>query len=420
MIQNIKIALYFTIARYFRFFAAIRLKRWKPRVVIITGSNGKTTALHLTAVQLGSAAKYSFHANSAFGIPFDILGLKRSTFSPWEWPWLFLSAPFHALKGPHPEKIYVVEADGDRPGDGDFFGPFLKPEVCVWLSSARTHSMLFEGSVRAGGFSNVDEAIAHGFGRFLAHASGLTIINADTPLIAENARQTKAAVYAIKEQELLDSYAVSVSGTEFKIAGISYRSPHLFPKETFYAIASSIKIAEYFGIRATNDLSGLVVPPGRSSLFRGFKNTTIVDSSYNSNVESVVAIVDMTDRLIGEKWLVLGDIIEQGIWEQEEHERLAHILAKRDFKRIILVGPRMRKHVKPILEAAGKAVESFIGPREALEYLESAVQGGEILVFKGARFLEGIIERLLEDPSDADKLCRREDVWVARRKNFGL
>ena len=115
MIQNIKIALYFTIARYFRFFAAIRLKRWKPRVVIITGSNGKTTALHLTAVQLGSAAKYSFHANSAFGIPFDILGLKRSTFSPWEWPWLFLSAPFHALKGPHPEKIYVVEADGDRP-----------------------------------------------------------------------------------------------------------------------------------------------------------------------------------------------------------------------------------------------------------------------------------------------------------------
>jgi len=280
--------------------------------------------------------------------------------------------------------------------------------------------MLFEGSVRAGGFSNVDEAIAHGFGRFLAHASGLTIINADTPLIAENARQTKAAVYAIKEQELLDSYAVSVSGTEFKIAGISYRSPHLFPKETFYAIASSIKIAEYFGIRATNDLSRLVVPPGRSSLFRGFKNTTIVDSSYNSNVESVVAIVDMTDRLIGEKWLVLGDIIEQGIWEQEEHERLAHILAKRDFKRIILVGPRMRKHVKPILEAAGKAVESFIGPREALEYLESAVQGGEILVFKGARFLEGIIERLLEDPSDADKLCRREDVWVARRKNFGL
>ena len=420
MVQRLKIALYFTVARYFSFFARIRLKRWKPRVVIITGSNGKTTALHLAAVQLGSAAKYSFHANSAFGIPFDILGLKRVNFSPLEWPRLFLSAPLYALKGPHPEKIYVVEADGDRPGDGDFFGPFLKPEVCVWLSSSRTHSMLFEKSVGSGKFASVDEAIAYGFGRFLAHTSKLAIINADTPLIVENARQTKAAVYGITERELLDSYAVGTSGTEFTIAGISYRSAHLFPKETFYAIVASLKIAEYFGIRPTADLSGLVVPPGRSSVFRGFKNTTVVDSSYNSNVDSVVAIVRMTEPLPGEKWLVLGDIIEQGRFEQEEHERLGYIIAGCNFKRTILVGPRLRKYVKPILEEGGKQVESFIGPKEALDYLLSAIQGGETLVFKGARFLEGIIEHLLLDKADAARLCRREAVWAARRRKFGL
>ena len=149
MTQYLKIALYFTVARYFSFFARIRLRSWKPRVVIITGSNGKTTALHLTAWQLGSAAKYSYRANSAFGIPFDILGLKRSNYSLFEWPVLFLMAPFYAFKGPHPEKLYIVEVDGDRPGDGDFFGPLLQPEVCVWLSSARTHSMLFEKSVGA-------------------------------------------------------------------------------------------------------------------------------------------------------------------------------------------------------------------------------------------------------------------------------
>ena len=420
MVQRLKIALYFTVARYFSFFARIRLKRWKPRVVIITGSNGKTTALHLTAVQLGSRAKYSFHANSAFGIPFDILGLKRVNFSPLEWPRLLLSAPLYALKGPHPEKIYVVEADGDRPGDGDFFGPFLKPEVCVWLSSSRTHSMLFEKSVGSGKFASVDEAIAYGFGRFLAHTSKLAIINADTPLIVENARQTKAAVYGITERELLDSYAVGTSGTEFTIAGISYRSAHLFPKETFYAIVASLKIAEYFGIRPTADLSGLVVPPGRSSVFRGFRNTTIVDSSYNSNVDSVVAIVRMTEPLPGEKWLVLGDIIEQGRFEQEEHERLGYIIAGCNFKRTILVGPRLRKYVKPILEEGGKQVESFIGPKEALDYLLSAIQGGETLVFKGARFLEGIIEHLLLDKADAARLCRREAVWAARRRKFGL
>ncbi|OHB20487.1 MAG: hypothetical protein A2854_02370 [Parcubacteria group bacterium RIFCSPHIGHO2_01_FULL_56_18] len=420
MIQHLKIALYFTVARYFSFFARIRLRSWKPRVVIITGSNGKTTALHLTAWQLGSAAKYSYRANSAFGIPFDILGLKRSNYSLFEWPTLFLMAPFYAFKGPHPEKLYVVEVDGDRPGDGDFFGPLLKPEVCVWLSSARTHSMLFEKSVGAGGFANVDEAIAYGFARFLAHTSKLAIINADNTRILENATRTGVLLYEIKEQELLTAYGVHASGSDFTISNISYRLPYVLPKEIFYGIASAVKIAEYFGIKPTNNPSGLSMPPGRSSVFRGLKNTTLLDSSYNADAESVAAIVRMAEMLPGEKWMVLGDLIEQGELEQEEHERLARILATSDFKRIVLVGPRTQTHVKPILQAKGMDVASFIGPKEALDYLMAELGGGETIVFKGARFLEGIIEHLLLDKADAAHLCRREAVWVARRKNFGL
>lgn len=418
--QNLKLALYFTVARYFRFFAHIRLKAWKPRVVIITGSNGKTTALHLTAWQLGSAAKYSFRANSAFGIPFDILGLKRANYSVFEWPMLFLMAPFYALKGAHPERIYVVEVDGDRPGDGDFFGPLLKPEVCVWLSSGRTHSMLFESVVGDGGFANVDEAIAHGFSRFLAHTSKLAIINADNPLILGNARKIGIPLYEMKERELLDAYTVNSSGSEFTISNTSYQLPYMLPKEVLYGIVSAIKIAEYFGIQPSNNPSGLTMPPGRSSLLRGLKNTTLLDSSYNADVESVAAVVHMAEMLSGEKWMVLGDLIEQGKLEQEEHERLAQILAKCDFKRIVLVGPRTRAYVKPVLEAGGKKVVSFIGPKEALDYLLSNMQGGEIIVFKGARFLEGIIEHLLEDTRDVAKLCRREEVWQLRRKKWGL
>lgn len=420
MVQNLKIALYFTVARYFSFFARIRLAGWKPRAVIITGSNGKTTALHLMAVQFGPRAKYSFHANSAFGIPFDILGLTRRNFSVLEWPMLFILAPVYAFKGPHPENIYIVEADGDRPGDGDFFGPLLKPEVCVWLSSSRTHSMLFEKSVQSGEFANVDDAIAHGFGRFLAHTSKLAVINADNPLIAEHARDTSASLYEIKEREVLEAYTVSTSGTTFRIRGKSYTVPYVLPKETFYAIASSVKVAEYFGMRPTADLSGLVLPPGRSSLFRGIKNTTLLDSSYNANLESAAVIIHMAEALPGEKWLVLGDLIEQGKLEQEEHARLGRIVAGSDFKRTILVGPRLKKFTQPVLEENGKHVESFISPKEALEYLLSELSGGEILVFKGARFLEGIIEHLLLDHADAAQLCRREDVWVARRKKFGL
>ena len=59
------------------FCAQIQLFLWKPRIIVITGSSGKTTLLHLIEAQLGNRAKYSHFANSSFGIPFDILGLKR-------------------------------------------------------------------------------------------------------------------------------------------------------------------------------------------------------------------------------------------------------------------------------------------------------------------------------------------------------
>ena len=70
MLSRLKRLLYFPIASYFRFFAVLRLRRWNPRIVVVTGSNGKTTLLHMLEAQLGAKARYSHHANSSFGIPF--------------------------------------------------------------------------------------------------------------------------------------------------------------------------------------------------------------------------------------------------------------------------------------------------------------------------------------------------------------
>jgi len=118
-----------------------------------------------------------------------------------------------------------------------------------------------------------------------------------------------------------------------------------------------------------------------------------------------------------EKWLILGDLTEQGMQEKEEHEKIAHMLMLSGFQKIILVGPRLAKYAWPILKE--RAI-SFEKPREALDYIIASLSGGETLVFKGARFLEGIIEHLLANKADVEKLCRREVVWQKRRKQWGL
>lgn len=420
MVRKLKNVLYFFVARYFRYFAHIRLAAWKPRIVVVTGSNGKTTALHLMEIQLGQNARYSHGANSSFGIPFDILGLKRTTYAPIEWVRLVFQTPLQAWKKPYEENIYIVEADCDRPGEGRFLSLLLKPEVVVWLSSARTHSQNFERGKDAQAFRSIDEAIAYEFGNFVEYASSLVLVNADNPLVAKQLYRTKANIYKIKETQL-ESYEIRDDGSAFRIAGTTYRVPHLLPKETFYAIAASAKIAEHFGKSPKTNLSGLTMPPGRSSVFRGIKNTLILDSTYNANVDSVRAILGIVQKLSSKKkWLVLGDLTEQGRLEQEEHEKIAQLLSETDFERIVLVGPRLARYALPALENAGKNVVSFTNPKETLDYLHTSIEGGEMLVFKGARFLEGIIEHLLENKDDAVKLCRREGVWQRRRQKWQL
>ncbi|MBU4098152.1 hypothetical protein KJ980_00720, partial [Patescibacteria group bacterium] len=107
MITGLKNFFYFPIAKYFLFFAGIRLKRWKPTVIVVTGSNGKTTLLHLLESQLRAQARYSHRANGMYGIAFHLLDLKREKLLKKEWISLFLLTPIRAFRKPPQEKYYV-------------------------------------------------------------------------------------------------------------------------------------------------------------------------------------------------------------------------------------------------------------------------------------------------------------------------
>ena len=424
MIQKIKYLLYFSLANYFAFFAKIRLKRWKPRIFAVTGSSGKTTLLHLIQSQLGGRAKYSFKANSSFGIPFDILGLHRETLTLGEWPKLFVLTPFRAFKEPPNEKIYVVEVDCDRPGEGKFLGELLRPEVTLWISSSKTHSMNFDRLIEKRIFPSVEESIAHEFGNFVITTQKLLIVNADYPVIKKQLARVKIKIKEVSYKGLLKKYLVSKKETEFQIGSKKYTFQYLLPKETCASILMVLELLDYLGVKPDPTFKNFKLPPGRSSVFRGVKGTTIVDSTYNANFDSMSVVLHAFGEIEAEsKWVVLGDMLEQGKAEKEEHEKLAELIEEHKFDRIILMGPRISEYTYPKLrnlENRGVKVVKFLGPREVLDYLEEEIEGGETILFKGARFLDGVIEHLLIDKRDVAKLPRREKVWDTRRRKWGL
>lgn len=416
MFTKLKKLLYFPLAHYFRFFAQIQLTIWKPKIILITGSSGKTTLLHMIQSQLGEKARYSYHANSSYGIPFDILGLQRKDLLMREWFYLFLFAPINAFKKPFKENLYVVEADCDRPNEGKFLSALLKPEVTIWLSSTKTHSMNFAKPVL--------ENIAFEFGYFLENTKSLAIVNGDSTLIKKQLSRTKAKVIQITRAKHLQKYAIGKNYSEFKIDNKNYNFNCLLPIESFYQIASTIKILKYLDVPLDNAFGKFRLPPGRNSVFEGIKNTTLVDSSYNANLSSMSVILNLFNQIpANKKWVVLGDMLEQGGEEKSEHEKLAEVIAKYNFENIILMGPRVSKYTYPELKTLlgnEAELEVFINPREVLDYLNSQIRGGETILFKGARFLEGVIEHLLKNKKDVAKLCRREKVWQDRRRKWEL
>ena len=424
--MRLKKRFYFIAAGYFRFFANFAFKRWHPRVIAITGSVGKTTMLHLLEQQLGRRAHYSHDANSAFGITFDVLGLRGIYGSKLRWLYLFLAAPIHATFYSHKQEFYVVEIDGERPHEAEFLAKWLRPEITLWVALGRSHAIQFENQVKEGIFENVDKAITHEFAMLPQYTTGKIYIDGDVPLMVKACEKVKLhhnisaeVVQCFKSD--CKRYSVHADHTDFTLGNDKFHFYNPMPADLAIQLSQLKKLCEYLDIKVKTDFKKMPLPPGRNSYFEGKNNLRLIDSSYNAHLISMEAIMDMVAVMKEDhKWLVVGDMVEQGEIEKEEHAKLAEVLAKVKPEQVILIGRRTEEFTAPILRKKKINVYTTREPREALEFIEKNTKGGEAIVFKGSQYLEWIIEKLLKDPEDKKKLPRREKAAIRRRKNRGL
>ena len=230
----------------------------------------------------------------------------------------------------------------------------------------------------------------------------------------------KAKVKAIDKTKI-KKYVVYPNSTDFTYGDTAFHFDHPEPKDISFNLLVLQDLMKYLKLPFKEDFSGIRMAPGRCSYFEGKNDLHIVDSSYNAHLISVASILDMTKRMHAEhKWLIMGDIVDQGEITKEEHEKLAKLIADVKPEKVILVGKRTKKYTAPKLKALGISAVATLDPRKALEYIEKSTKGGETLVFKGSQYLEWVIEKLLKNPEDAKKLCRREKAAVNRRKKWGL
>ena len=413
--MRLKKKFYFLAANYFRFFANISLRRWKPRIIAITGSVGKTTMLNLVESTLKTKAHYSFNANSAFGVAFDIVDMDGVRGSKLRWLSLIIGVPFKSLFYTHREKFYIVEIDGERPHEAEFLAKWLKPEVTIWVSLGLSHAVQFEKQVEAGIFPNLEKAITHEFATLPENTQKLILIDKDVALMNRAIDKivakgkTKAEVIKCSKGELLN-YNVYPNKTEFVMNFSSQPKLNEFtitfknPMQRDLAIQLSMlsKLCEYLHIQIPSDFSDMREAPGRNTFLKGVNNLKIIDSSYNAHLISMESILKMYRSM------------------RIEHEKLAEAIIAANPEQVILIGRRTREYTYPILQKRGIKVDAFDDPKQALEFIQQNAKNGETILFKGSQYLEWIIEKLLLNSKDAERLPRREKAAERRREKRGL
>ena len=422
LLHQTKKNLYFKLAGYFQHLASRSFKKWRPRVIAVTGSAGKTTMLNLIETQLGSKAHYSHNANSAFGVSFDVLGLTGIKGSKLKWIYLILAAPIKALYFKRTENFYVVEIDGERPHEAEFNAKWLKPEVTLWVSLDKSHAIQFDSLVKTNQFKNVDDAIANEFAWLARMAQKMVIYNNDNVLIKQSVAGLSAKTLPVSLDNL-KNYQVWPDKTEFEFNDTKFNFNYPMPKQVAVQLSMLIELDKYLGIKVNSDMSHFKLEPGRNSFFNGIKGTKLIDSSYNAHLISMKSILEMMQLMqVDHKWLVIGDMIDQGSVEQLQHQELGRYLAGIDADKYILVGKRTNKYTLPILEGKidPSKVVSFISTTDTLDYIKNNIVGNETILFKGSQYLEWIIEKLLDNPDDKVKLVRQDEAAKKRRAKWGL
>ena len=112
----------------------------------------------------------------------------------------------------------------------------------------------------------------------------------------------------------------------FETKGSIFKFDLLLPKEFYYSLEMTILLLRRLGMELIQPSQNLGFLQEEMAIFKGIKNTTLVDSSYNANLDSMTAILNMFDNIKLKKMDSRRGYARTGKKSEEsEHEKLTRI-----------------------------------------------------------------------------------------------
>lgn len=263
------------------------------RVVALTGSSGKTSVKEMTAAilsQCGNTLYTAGNLNNDIGVPMTLLRLT-------------------------PEYDYaVIELGANHQGEIAWTVSLTRPEAALVNNLAAAH---LEGFGSLAGVAKAKGEIFSGLPE-----NGIAIMNADNndwlnwQSVIGSRKVWRFSPNAANSDFTATNIHVTSHGTEFTLQTPTGSVDVLLPLPGRHNIANALAAAALsMSVGATLDaikagLANLKAVPGRLFPIQLAENQLLLDDSYNANVGSMTAAVQVLAEMPGYRVLVVGDMAE--------------------------------------------------------------------------------------------------------------
>ena len=405
------------------------LKKFQPKLVLVTGSVGKTSTKLAIATVLSEKYRVRVHSgnhNTHLSVPLAILGINYpdNIRSISEWLRVRKAAKKRLRQKEKDCDVIVQELGTDRPGDIAHFGRYLYADVAVVTAVSPEHMEFFK---------TIDDVAQEEL--VVSRFSRVTAINHDDvdKKYAEYMHTPSFVTYGIDAAaeyhiEIADQ---TLEGIKGKFIASQFGETPVSISLVGESGAKSAAAAAFVGMQfemtlqdTAKGLSKITAAPGRMNLLKGMKDSTIIDDTYNSSPLAVESALNTLYRLSApQKIVILGDMNELGQVSAAEHEKVAHLLNSGSVNHLVTIGPQTKQYVIPIALNNGVPSKAFDDPISAGAFVHSILEENAIVLAKGSQngiFAEEAVKIILHDENeDQWKLVRQTPAWLdEKQKQF--
>lgn len=409
------------------FLASLTIKKYKPFVIGITGSVGKTSAKK--AIYSVLSTKYevreSFGSfNNEFGLPITVISSlnpnklisisrhgEDMNFSLFFKIKVFLEIVLEAffnlvIKNKNYPQFLVLEYGADKPGDIKKLVSKIRPDLGV---------ITFIGEIPAhvGNYPDADAVLREkaklieGF-----YVSQYAILNGDDSKFQELKKRTRAKILSFgfnKENDIkISSYESKISEegvpeVNFKLeyggSFVPVRVRNSIGKPVAYASAVAVASGLSLGmnlVEAIRGLNSFSPEQSRMNILKGINRSLIIDDSYNASLASYLSAIEEIGSIKAARRIgFLGSMLELGKFSEDAHRRVGNLAAK-FFDYLFIIGESARFIEDGALGAGfdRRNIKRYLDSDTASQEALSLIKQGDLVLIKGSRGIR--MERIVE------------------------